>query len=526
MRPALKNLLLLDSNAVPFDPSTVFDYVFNPNDSAKITLDTGIASWLSSKGSATLAQATGASQPSLQTANNNKKVAVLDGSNDGMALTGVTGASGAHHIIAVMAATFSSGANKYFMDFQTGRLSIGNLNSGYISWVSGSTYNIVPPLWLGSISGVTQANPAVVTTSSAHGLSTGTFLFIDAVAGMTELNGRYYKITVITDTTFSLQTCAGVDVDSSAYTAYTSGGKLAQLAIYEWIFDTDGYVRVFYNGLQMGSATSNETTYTDKALGGTMALGKNYSSAGNYFPCALAYLGIKASGVLTADERCNFINWAANEWDISHHGEYYTYDGNLVPPVGTTVVGVLDGDSIKHQPTGYTAGLTYPGWWRINMGSSGNTITNRANVIPWNGLRMAMPSSVTKRILTTMVGANDANNSVPAATMEGYLQDYYTKATKTGWSYLLTTITPNSNSTKNAIADSYNDWIVSNWESFVPSGSGRVLVDLQTATTHYSTNDNSFMAAYPNDYTADGLHPAQPGATEITEAEQAGLNTL
>lgn len=85
-----------------------------------------------------------------------------------------------------------------------------------------------------SISGVTQADPCVVTTSAAHGYSTGDIVRItqlgDAGAtdyGMDQLNNNRYKIVVLTTTTFSLQDpVSGADIDSSSYDAYSSGGKV------------------------------------------------------------------------------------------------------------------------------------------------------------------------------------------------------------------------------------------------------------------------------------------------------------
>lgn len=70
-----------------------------------------------------------------------------------------------------------------------------------------------------AISGITQANPAVVTTSLSHGYSTGNVVHIRDVAGMTEVNNRSYTITVLSATTFELG-----GEDSTGYTAYTSGG--------------------------------------------------------------------------------------------------------------------------------------------------------------------------------------------------------------------------------------------------------------------------------------------------------------
>lgn len=54
------------------------------------------------------------------------------------------------------------------------------------------------------IDGITQGQPAVVTTASNHGLSTGDTVYIEGVRGMTSLNGGVYKITRTSKTKFSL----------------------------------------------------------------------------------------------------------------------------------------------------------------------------------------------------------------------------------------------------------------------------------------------------------------------------------
>ena len=69
-----------------------------------------------------------------------------------------------------------------------------------------------------TITGITQANPAVVT-SSAHSYSNGDQVYINSVVGMTELNGKRFTVANVTATTFEL-----TGIDSTAYTAYSSGG--------------------------------------------------------------------------------------------------------------------------------------------------------------------------------------------------------------------------------------------------------------------------------------------------------------
>ena len=79
-----------------------------------------------------------------------------------------------------------------------------------------------------TITGVTQANPAVVTTSAAHTFANGENATITGVIGMTELNGNAYVIGNVTSTTFEL-----TGIDSTAYTAYSSGGSAQSDGIYE-----------------------------------------------------------------------------------------------------------------------------------------------------------------------------------------------------------------------------------------------------------------------------------------------------
>ena len=74
-----------------------------------------------------------------------------------------------------------------------------------------------------TISGITQANPAVVTATS-HGYTNGDEVIITGVVGMTEVNGKRFKVANKTTNTFELQTLAGVNVNSTSHTAYGSGG--------------------------------------------------------------------------------------------------------------------------------------------------------------------------------------------------------------------------------------------------------------------------------------------------------------
>lgn len=80
----------------------------------------------------------------------------------------------------------------------------------------------------GGITGITQANPGVITTATAHGLSAGDVVLISDVGGMLDINNYYYVNTVPTGTTFTLKDYSFAVVDTSAFGAYTSGGNVAK----------------------------------------------------------------------------------------------------------------------------------------------------------------------------------------------------------------------------------------------------------------------------------------------------------
>ena len=85
-----------------------------------------------------------------------------------------------------------------------------------------------------TITGITQADPAVVTTSADHGLLGIELVTMWDIVGMTELNYTYnyalsnnvYLATPVLDDTFSLSDPAGNAIDSTLFAAWVSGGRI------------------------------------------------------------------------------------------------------------------------------------------------------------------------------------------------------------------------------------------------------------------------------------------------------------
>lgn len=92
-----------------------------------------------------------------------------------------------------------------------------------IADTNGNIYKINPGMTCiaasKAITAATQANPVAVT-SAAHGYTTGQVIQVVGVVGMTQLNDKFYTLTVVDANTFTLD-----GVNGTGYTAYTSGGS-------------------------------------------------------------------------------------------------------------------------------------------------------------------------------------------------------------------------------------------------------------------------------------------------------------
>lgn len=74
-----------------------------------------------------------------------------------------------------------------------------------------------------AITGITQANPGVVT-SNAHGFNNGDEVFIEGVQGMRQVNGRRFYVAGVTANTFQL-----LGTNTTTFDAYTSGGTVSRV---------------------------------------------------------------------------------------------------------------------------------------------------------------------------------------------------------------------------------------------------------------------------------------------------------
>lgn len=104
-----------------------------------------------------------------------------------------------------------------------------------------------------AIAGITKANPAVVTYTGADNFANGDLVYIFDVAGMTEVNNLVFEVANVSTgaNTFELS-----GVDSSAYTAYSSGGVVSPAQVPEFTTTADSAivsVRFQGHGLSEGA---------------------------------------------------------------------------------------------------------------------------------------------------------------------------------------------------------------------------------------------------------------------------------
>jgi len=76
----------------------------------------------------------------------------------------------------------------------------------------------------GTVDAASNANPCVIS-DIAHDLTTGDIIYVSGVGGMTEINDRYFKVTVLTPDTYELD-----DENSSAYNVFSGAGIWAKNA--------------------------------------------------------------------------------------------------------------------------------------------------------------------------------------------------------------------------------------------------------------------------------------------------------
>lgn len=149
----------------------------------------------------------------------------------------------------------------------------------------------------GTITGITKANPAVVTLN-AHGFNNGERVLIVSVTGMVEVNNREFTVANKTANTFELS-----GVNSTGYTTFTAGGTAkkiveivtpyaeAELPAIDWAGSADTLgvvhqshapreiVRASDTSWSIASAVFRDGPFTDEPLGNTTTIAPDRTGA-------------------------------------------------------------------------------------------------------------------------------------------------------------------------------------------------------------------------------------------------------
>lgn len=97
--------------------------------------------------------------------------------------------------------------------------------------LNGGIYSVVPtnPAAQASTSGSGVGATFNLSSSAAASLSTGDWVYLQNIGGMTELNGDTVVLTQLTSTTYSIRDVYGNNINTSGFPAYTSGGTASRI---------------------------------------------------------------------------------------------------------------------------------------------------------------------------------------------------------------------------------------------------------------------------------------------------------
>lgn len=208
-----------------------------------------------------------------------------------------------------------------------------------------------------AITGITQANPAVVTCVS-HGRSTGNKVWVSGVAGMTQVNGAEYTITKIGNDSFS------IGVDSTGWGAYTSGGTIKYTTDSNWT----------YNGQTFNAGTAVDWDLLDTWIDRTPSTPEdaNYHNWTTKYPFDNGYLEIQ---IATVDPGIQY-NPASPDTAYMRTGTCWNYVGPLFgKPFGhidRSIARQEGSASILHSdPASYIQSMNYlntpNGTWLLSV---------------------------------------------------------------------------------------------------------------------------------------------------------------
>lgn len=267
------------------------------------------------------------------------------------------------------------------------------------------------------ISGITKANPAVVTTTSAHGYNSGDVvvfqgLFQSATTGMPQINGVPFTVTVTGSTTFTIPW----NTNQTNYTALSGSPATATVTkvLYPYLYFPGTSV---ISAITTGSTTTIDTTsahnfrvgqevaFRIPASWGTTQLNSlpNNQSPGSpvygYVTAVTdyntvvvninssSYTAFNSNPTVASVPGLSFAQIVA-VGDVNTGGELISAGSVLYPPpvfepIGTTQFNTINGPAIKGAFVNNTSQGFVIGSGTANVDTS-STIMAATNVIYWH----------------------------------------------------------------------------------------------------------------------------------------------
>lgn len=308
-----------------------------------------------------------------------------------------------------------------------------NLGSSYVTSARGAPTgyrSISGAAWANgtarNITGITRASPGVIT-AAGHGFVSGDFVWIYGVSGMTQINGKAYRVKWISNNTFSLEVPNGsgwsnVNTTSgNGYSSYSSSSNdfarkclrpdcsVIVTANGHGIADND-YV---YISNVAGMTGINNTGYQiDRIDANSYAIGVNGAAWGDYTSGGRSYCGQNGCEWRVYRNPSNTIKWIQTGTCVSERTGTNAYtdaspsasrvafnyapSGNpcpdqLIQPLTdnkTTLLDLID----DLEVSGSTAGQigTAWGWYTVSPNFNGLWASNTAGAYDANNLLKAV----------------------------------------------------------------------------------------------------------------------------------------
>lgn len=269
------------------------------------------------------------------------------------------------------------------------------------------------------ISGITKANPGVVTLASGHGYVNGQVILIEDLDEMTELNGEYWKIRNLSGDTCELSDAAigtwdTSSLDTSGFgAAETTGGTGKAASFDKWSVSAGGW----HLGVDGAGALTGTADCDGEQSGNTSIAENNITARNTQYRSGLT-LSNRASGTVRLRQPGILDFVSADGPYLRYFTSINTADGDDVAVQGTpTFIGSIDNVSVREVLNGPPESTTVV-LWRPGYDEADTTVSADHGII---SVRNAGDSLIYHRGNNTQI--RSADGIVDAIIALDFLKD-------------------------------------------------------------------------------------------------------